>query len=121
DRAPKAHMPDLLADVLDDTNKKRGTFEHILLAMAETLPDIDTEFVLQMVDKFVCAQKMMVAVIDSAEALESMREQAIPQVQELWTTALRDRARIGFDPGLNFGDFDSLYRHLAARETNEFT
>lgn len=91
-KAPsKAHIYDLMADILGDTNNgKRGVIYQALDAMQRLAETINVEFVLDRMHLFVRNGAISHAILKSAQLVEQKREDAIPEIEDLWANVLRD-------------------------------
>ena len=117
--APKAHTPDLVADILEDKDDRRGqTFRRILVSMSELWPDINAGYVLSTLGSFVRTQKMKAAVMLSAEELSSRGELAIGEVERIWNEMLRARDT-AFDSGLRLNEVGRIVDYIS-KQYGEF-
>ena len=83
-KAPGAHTPDLVADILEDKNNRRAkTFRSIILDMLRLHADINTDYVINQMKTFTRMQQFKAAVLKSAERLSSQQELAIEEVEEI--------------------------------------
>lgn len=111
-RAPKHHVEDLLADILEDpNNRKARTFRQIIVSMLELSESINTVYVLGEVKTFVRLQRMKSAILTSAERLNAQQQTAIDEVEEIWNDLLRTQ-EVTFDAGMRLTDIDRLLEYL---------
>jgi len=119
-KAPHFHMGDLLADIIEDQNNRRGkVYRQILQQMLQLSEGINAVYVTSQLKNFIRGQRMKDAVLKSAELLNAKEEMAIGEVEEIWNNLLRLR-EIQFDPGLRLGDVDHLLTFLQ-RQYSEFS
>jgi hypothetical protein len=101
--APKAHLPDLLADILEGDNLRRAqALRYMLAGMLSLAGQINTTYVLNELQNFNRRQKLTDAIIHGAELLGQNRRN-ISAVEELLYQVLRDR-ELGFDRGSRLDD-----------------
>ena len=73
-QAPKAHVADLLSDILDSPHDRRGTtFRGILVEMLRLSESINAKYALDSVRTFVRMQKFQAATLDAARPTFSRR------------------------------------------------
>ena len=97
---PRVHTSDLFADILGDPkNKRRRMFETILSQMAALSAEVNEEFVVTQVRRFVRLQRMKEAITDSARKLTTRQELGVDEVEKIWTELLRSREH-DFDTGM---------------------
>lgn len=114
--APKAHTIDLVQEIVNDkNNRKASTFRSILLAMAETVNEVNAEYVIRSLHQFVRTQKMMIAIMTSAEKIEAKREMGISEIEDIWHEMLRSRD-ISFDPGLRLTQYARVLAYIRSRD-----
>lgn len=106
--APKAHTPDLVADITDDPNNRRAsTYRRILSSMIALSESINTRYVLDQLTTFTRMQKFKAAILQSAERLNASQETAIGEVEQIWNDLLKVR-ETNFDPGIRLTEVDRL-------------
>lgn len=114
--APKDHLADELADILEDpNNRKAKTFTRILLNMREISDSINTAYVMEQVRKFTRMQLLKDAIIKSAEQLNKDDEIAIEQVEQIWNGILRSGDKMQFDPGITLWEMDRVIAYMEGR------
>lgn len=117
-QAPKHHLPDLFADILEDAHDRRAPgLRRILLAMLELHEGINAPYVLREIRTFERTQRLKIAVLKAAEALDSPRPDAINEVEELLADVTRARD-FAFDAGVRLYDVDRVLH--TAEEPEEF-
>lgn len=115
--APKNHTPDLVAEILEDPHNRKGnTYRRILTAMAELAGTVNTDYVLDQLRTFTRMQKLKDAILRSAEQLNAKQETAIEEVEKIWNELLHVRD-VGFEPGLNLTDVDTVISYLQQQQT----
>lgn len=116
-RAPRAHMADLLSDILESTHDRRGgTFRSILIEMLRLSEAINPKYAVDSLRVFVRMQRFQSAVLETARKLQSQRELALPEVEEMWGDLLRARDAT-FDRGASLNDTDRLIDFLRNQAT----
>lgn len=119
-KAPKYHVADLVADILEDPqNRKAGTFRRIIASMIELSEHINTTYVLDQLTIFMRVQKMKSVILQSAERLNSQQELAVPEIEQMFHDILRTR-EFAFDPGIKLSEIDRVLAFMEGWET-EFT
>lgn len=116
----RAHMSNLLEDIVDDPkNRRAGTMRGILATMAKLAPEINTVYTLDQLSKFVRLQKMKGTIIKASERLNQKQEMAIEEVESMFVEFLRTR-ELGFNAGLRLDDVDKMLHYMASVQ-GEFT
>lgn len=113
--APRDHIVDLLADVMDDPSNKRGpTFRRVFTAMKELAGDINTVYVMDELTTFVQMQKFKSAIISSAEKINTNPGIAVPEIRKIWDDLLKIR-ETNFDAGMRLTDYPHMLEHFEKR------
>lgn len=90
DRPPGPHAADLLSDILESKHDRRGnTFRSILIEMLRLADAMNTTFIIKSLGKFIRTQQLQRAVLESARKLQAQREDALPEVEQMWADVLR--------------------------------
>jgi hypothetical protein len=111
-KAPQAHMADLLSDILDARGDRRApTFRSIILDMLRLSEEINPKYAIDSLRSFVRMQRFQSAVLETARKLQSMRELALPEVEEMWSELLRARDAT-LDRGVTLNDTVALIDFL---------
>lgn len=111
-KAPGAHMADLLSDILESKHDRRaGTFRGILIEMLRLSEAINPKYAVDSLRSFIRVQKFQSAVLETARKIQSQRELAIPEVEEMWGDLLRTRDAT-LDRGVTLNDTDKLIDFL---------
>lgn len=120
ERAPRAHVPDMLSDILESKHDRRGaTFRAIIVEMLRLSEDINPGYAVDRLRTFIRVQHFNSAVLESARKLQAQRELALPEVEEMWADLLRARDET-FAPAFNLNETDRVLSYLRARG-GEFT
>lgn len=117
---PKDHTPDLFADILEDPhNRRAATFKRILSNMVILAPTVNKVYVLDQLRTFMRLQRFKVAILRSAEQINSRQEASLEEVEGILNELLRSR-EIDFSAGTRLSDVGSI---MSALETTvpEFT
>jgi hypothetical protein len=118
--APKAHLPDLLADVLESDNSRRSQqLRYMLVGMQSLAQNLNTSYVLSELQSFNRRQKLTDAIIHGAELLGQNRRN-IAAVEELLYQVLRSR-ELGFDRGSRLDDELEPFFDWLEQRHSEFT
>ena len=114
--APKDHTPDFLDIILKgNTNSRRADlFRRIMIAMEALSRDVNTQFVMTNLTKFIRMQKLKAAIIESAEKINLDSEAAIDNIEEIWASLLKTQ-EIGFNSGMRLNEIDRLLDYLERR------
>lgn len=116
-RPPGPHMADLLSDILEAKHDRRAaTFRSILVEMLRLYEAINAKYVVDRTRAFVRMQRFQAAVLDSARKLNSQREVALPEVEEMWGELLRARDST-VDRGVSLNDTSKLVDFLRNQAT----
>jgi hypothetical protein len=111
-KAPKAHMPDLVDDILSDkANRKGKTYTRILNSMLDLVEHINVNYVLEQLHTFTRMQRLKDAILKSAEQLNSQQEVAVAEVEKIWSDLLKTR-ETNYQVGTKLGDFKKLIEYL---------
>lgn len=117
---PGAHVADLMDDILQDKSSGRArAMKNTILHMIQLSRDINQEYVLDQIQKFIRLQTMKRAVLKSAEVINNQQDMAIEEVEEVWNELLRSRT-VSFDPGKGLGDVSAVLAYMD-RRSSEFT
>jgi hypothetical protein len=93
DKAPKQHIADLLADILEDDRDRRGqTYRRILIQMFEVKDQINVEFVLRSMTQFIRMQRAKEVILQSAEQLDAQGIGGLENVENILQNFLRERS-----------------------------
>lgn len=114
--APKDHAPDFMDEILKgNTNSRRqDLFRRIFSSMYNIKDTINTVFVMSRLTQLIRMQRLKEAIIDSAEKINKSEEQAIEEIEEIWSELLRAQ-EIGFDAGMRLMEVDRLLDYLERR------
>lgn len=106
--APKQHIADLLADILDDPQDRRGqTYRRILVQMLEVKDQINVDFVLRSMNQFIRMQRAKEIILQSAEQLDARGINGLTDVESLLHDFLRERSH-SLDIGIKLNDIDKI-------------
>jgi len=118
--APKAHVVDLVADILEDpNNRKAHTYHRILAQMLELAGAVNTTYVLGEIRKFIRMQRLKQAIMESSTKFAGHQEMAIEEVEKIWNDILSAR-QIDHEPGLRLSDTARVVQYLDV-QYSEFT
>lgn len=117
--APKQHIADLLSDILEDKQDRRGqTFRRILVEMMEVKDQINADYVLRSMNQFIRMQRTKEIILQSAEQLDSQGIHGLEGVESILHGFLREKAQV-LDSGLRLNDIDKMLAYLSNTQ-NEF-
>lgn len=112
-RAPKKHTPDLVSDILSDSSDRRAqTFRNMIVALQETQPDLNPNFILDDIKTFLESQKIKMIVLETAEKIERDPKRYIAEIKETWRSALRNSESNEFTTGLKLTETDRVINYL---------
>lgn len=118
--APKQHIADLLADILEDDHDRRGqTYRRILVQMLEIKDQINIDFVLRSMGQFIRMQRAKEIIIQSAEQLDARGIGSLSDVENLLRSFLIE-GQHSSDAGLRLSEVDRVLAYLEASRS-EFT
>lgn len=104
-KAPgKAHLDDLLDDVLSNPkHKKRTQYLHVLEGIFAQASSLNAQYVFSRVSEFARLQSLKKAWFDAADILQAGNDGAVEEVEQLWFSALKAREQ-GLDAGVFLSD-----------------
>ena len=110
--APKQHIADLLADILEDpADRRANTYRRILVQMLEVKDQINADFVLRSMGNHVRVQQAKGVILQSAEKLDALGINALTDVESLWRGFLKGGTN-NLDPGLRLSDIDQVLAYF---------
>lgn len=110
--APKQHIADLLSDILEDDQDRRGrTYQRILVQMIEVKDQINTDYVLRSMNLFIRVQRGKAVILQAAEQYDARSINALDDVDSLLYNFLRERS-INFEGGLRLDSFDRVLEYF---------
>jgi len=111
-KAPKDHIADLLADKLDEKNKREaGLYEDILLGIKDLHDGINTDYVMSQLEKFITRQSMRSIAIDLAKALQKDTDESLDEAMALLAGTKNQQLSV-FDSGLRLSNKDRVLDFL---------
>lgn len=120
-KAPKAHIGDLVSDVIEDPQNKKGqTYRRILISMLQLSESINSIYVVNTLSNFVQQQKLKSTIIRAYEVLEAKQDFGLQEARDLLDDVLRAR-EINFDPGLSLLDYERVLQFLQNRHSEFIT
>lgn len=100
-KPPGDHAADLLADILEDKNNRRGRqVRDILRAMQQLAETVNADYVTQQLRTFNRMQRIKGAIIESADKINANAEQSIEEIEEMWANLIKTQ-ETDFSPGLS--------------------
>lgn len=119
-KAPQQHIADLLSDILDNKQDRRGqTYRNILVQMLEVKDQINPQFVLNNMNSFIRVQRMKSVILESAEQLEAKGVNGLAEVEATWQSFLKETDHLQMDPGIKLSEFDRVLE-FTENLSNEF-
>lgn len=119
--APKQHIADLLADILEDKQDRRGqTYQRILVQMIEVKDLINIEFVLRSMNQFIRMQRAKEIILQSAEQLDARGINGLGDVENLIRRFLLEN-QTSLDAGLRLSNIDKVLDYLNASQSEFMT
>lgn len=116
-RAPKLHIGDVLADILEDEEDTRGpTFRQTITNMAQTAydPALNPAFVLDWLKNLQELASIKRAILTSAERIQARQDIALPEVKKMWREILSTQ-NTQFDKGMTLAEFPRVLDFIAKR------
>src|SRR5271168_3646052 len=111
--APKQHIADLLADILEDKmDRRRQTYQRILVQMIEVKDQINADFVMRTMDQFIRGQRTKEVLLEVSEIIESRGINGQDDVENKLRDFLRERA-ISMDAGIRLDNIDKVLEYFA--------
>lgn len=106
-KAPGAHLPDLVEDLLDDP--KRGEpVKQLLHNIAELAEGLNAQYVVTQLERFTRQQRLKLAVIEASAAIQVGD---LDKAEAAWEKGTRERLRM-FDAGVGLDEvMKDLKRH----------
>lgn len=118
--APKQHIADVLSDILDDKQDRRGsTYQRILVQMIEVKGQINVDFVMRSMYQFIRMQRAKEVILQSAEQLDARGINSLGDVENYMRRFLLEN-QDSADAGLRLSNIDRVLAYLEA-STSEFT
>lgn len=118
--APKDHLADELADIIEDPHNRKGkTYLRILSNMRQLSGTVNTGYVMEQLRQFMRMQHIKDAIVKSAETINQNQEIAIDEVEKIWNDILRQKS-FHFDPGMKLWSIDRVLQFMEQRQS-EFT
>lgn len=115
-KAPQDHIYDLLSDILEGEDiNRREIYEETLRGLFSV--QVDEDFTLKSVKKFLRIQKMKQAVLKAADIIskEHQIENVDEQVDVIFTEAVKDQGKL-FDGGTRLTDLSKSLKFLQDRQ-----
>ena len=109
--APKQHIADLLSDILEDKqDRRRATYQRILVQMIEVLPQINVNYVLRSMGDHIEEMRFKAIILEAAEKIDAQGHNGIREAKNLFQNFLR------------LNDFTTKRRHDCTMERrHDFT
>lgn len=119
--APKAHLADLLDDILEDPENHRArVIRRILINMQMLSESINTHYVVSSAKRFIRGKKMQAAIYKAAQQYDRLRELAIEDIENIFDELLRAR-EIDFDAGVTLGAVDQFVDYMTNQQSEFVT
>lgn len=116
-QAPKQHIADLLSDIIEDPNDRRGqTYRRILIQMFEMKDAINAVFVLRSMQDFIRVQRAKETILKVAENLDARGIHGLQDAENDLHNFLIER-KISLDPGLRLSEFDKVLEFIGNIQT----
>lgn len=110
--APGDHTADMFGDILEDKHNRRGkTIRRLLRNMIALSETINTKYVMNQLSDFSRLQRFKQALVESAEKINANEQMALPEVEEIWNTLLRQR-EVDFKAGMRLNDISAVLARL---------
>lgn len=120
-QAPKAHIADLLSDILNDKqDRRRSTYQRVLVQMIEMKDQINVQFVLRSMTQFIRMQRAKEVILQSADRLDSQGINGLKEVEGLLRNFLLENQST-LDPGLRLSAVDRVLEYLQASRSEFLT
>ncbi len=117
--APKMETADLLNDILQDKNVRRSeAMRRTLMSMAGRAENINAKYAVDRIHRHTRVQLMKDAILKSAERINSLQDESIEEVEDIWNDLLRSRS-VSFDPGKGLDAVSEVLAYMA-RKAVEF-
>ena len=106
--APKQHIADLLSNILEDKNDRRGpTYRRILIQMIEVKDQINVTFVLRSMGDHIRMMRAKMVIIEAAEKIDAQGLVGLRDAELLLGNFLRERSNT-LDIGLKLSSIDRV-------------
>jgi DnaB-like helicase C terminal domain len=110
--APKQHIADLLADILEDKmDRRRQTYQRILVQMVEVKDQINADFVMATMYQFMRGQRTKEVLLEVSEIIESRGINGQDDVEVKLRDFLRERA-VSMDAGMRLDSIDRVLKYF---------
>jgi hypothetical protein len=121
-KAPgRAHLDDLLDDVLSNPkHKRRRQYLTVLEGIFAQGDSINAEYILSRVNEFARLQTLKAAWFESADVLQDGKEGSVAEVESIWFNALKSRDT-DIDAGVFLSDKEKALSFLDKTKNNYLT
>lgn len=111
-KAPKEHIADLLSDILEDKqDRRRVTYQRVLVQMIEMKDQINVDFVLRSMTQFIRMQRAKEIILQAADQLDSRGINGLQDVEGLLRGFINEN-QTTLDPGLRLSAIDRVLDYL---------
>ncbi len=102
-KAPRDHLPDILADKLDGEKREAELYTDIITSMHAAQQTINVEYVMGQLSNFVRRQSLRSVAVDLAKALQRDTEDSLEEADNIIRQVQVNNLTM-FDPGLRLSD-----------------
>jgi hypothetical protein len=117
-QAPKAHTANLLAPELEAGGRRAEHLDRTLRNMIQTHEQINTEYVMDTLQRFVRTQKAKDAVLRAAQTLSANGK--VEDVEKILGEVLRNQTDGKFKAPIKVGDYQAFLQMFSEQEDREF-
>jgi hypothetical protein len=115
--APKQHIADLLSDILEDKqDRRRATYQRILVQMIEVLPQINVNYVLRSMGDHIEEMRFKAIILEAAEKIDAQGHNGVKEAKNLFQNFFKETNK-QFDAALRLNDIDKMLAYLAASQS----
>lgn len=106
-KAPGAHLPDLLEDLLAEKSQRSQAVDSLLHSISQLSQNFNEEYVARQLEQFIRQQQLKLCVVEATKAIQ---DNDLDRAENVMTKAMKTRLAL-FDAGLTL---DDVYTNLSA-------
>lgn len=111
-KAPKAHLPDLVEDLLKEKGQRGELVQALLENISDLSEGLNEQYVVTQLEQFTRQQMLKLGVVEATKAIQDGNLEEAERVLE---RSMKDRLRM-FDAGM---DLEAAYKAIGEQEDNE--
>lgn len=112
--APGDHLPDILADKLEDKSRESQLYIDIVQSLHTANEGINTSYVMNQLETFVRRQNMRAMLVSLHTNLQKDTEASLDEAEKILASAGKAQLSV-FDPGTRLGDAERALQFLTSQ------